>query len=252
MPRLLDGWLKEVTEISLNRIPVDVQRTRKIHSLSTRIGNSGDNTTPIIAEYKRGSPSGLEVSIDPVEYSTFMQNNGAVGLSVVTEEKFFKGDYELLREIGKWVSIPILMKDFVVSPMQVETAFNIGADAILLIATILTERELEDLYEYAKSFNLEVIVEISNEKELEIINSLQPDMIGVNSRNLRDLKIDLNKSSLLLSLIPKNMIKIAESGITSKSEILMLRKAGADAFLIGTSLLQNPEKIREFTANEMK
>ena len=141
---------------------------------------------------------------------------------------------------------PILFKDFIVTEKQIDTAYNLGADAVLLIVKILTERELFNLIEYCKTYKIETIVEISNKEELEIALSAGAKIIGVNARNLETFEININKVKEILSEIPKDVIKIAESGITSREEIEELRKAGADAFLIGTSLLREPKKIKEF------
>ncbi len=121
-----------------------------------------------------------------------------------------------------------------------------GADAILLIVRILTERELVSLYKYAKSFGLDVIVEVTNEEELNIALRNNVDIIGVNSRDLSSLEISIEKTMKLLSKIPQHKIKIAESGIKSREDIDKLKSAGADAFLIGTTLMLDPNKIKEF------
>ncbi|MFP3225552.1 MAG: indole-3-glycerol phosphate synthase TrpC [Sulfolobaceae archaeon] len=247
MPKFLKEWLAEVVKLSLTRPQVNKARDRPIHSLSKSIlsaKNKGKNA--IIAEFKRASPSGLNIDRNIVEYVKFMQDNGAVGISVLTEEKYFKGSYNDLEIVAKTVSIPILMKDFIVSEKQIVSAYSLGADAILLIVRILTERELVSLYKYAKSFGLDVIVEVTNEEELNIALRNNVDIIGVNSRDLSSLEISIEKTMKLLSKIPQHKIKIAESGIKSREDIDKLKSAGADAFLIGTTLMLDPNKIKEF------
>ncbi|TRM80769.1 indole-3-glycerol phosphate synthase TrpC [Sulfolobus sp. D5] len=246
MPRYLKGWLKEVVDLSLKRTPISMSRQRQIISLYDRIIEfNRSNITAIIAEYKTNSPSGLKVEMDPIHYDKFMEKY-AVGLSVLTEEKFFNGSYEVLRKIANSVSLPILMKDFVVKESQIDDAYNLGADSVLLIVRILTERELEGLLEYARTYNMEPLVEVTNESELEIALRLGARFIGVNSRDLETLAIDKEKQKKILSLIPSNIVKVAESGISNKNEIEELKKFGANAFLVGTSLMNNPEKIKEF------
>jgi len=137
------------------------------------------------------------------------------------------------------------MKDFVVTEKQINTAYSLGADVILLIVRVLTERELISLYKYAKSYKLDVIVEVTNEEEVEIALRNNFDIIGVNSRDLSSLDLSLEKTERLLKLIPSDRIKIAESGIRSRDDIHRLKNAGADAFLIGTTLMQDPNKIKE-------
>ncbi|MEM3856661.1 MAG: indole-3-glycerol-phosphate synthase TrpC, partial [Saccharolobus sp.] len=143
MPRFLKGWLKDVVEISMRRSPVNISRQRPLFSLYDRIKYfNKNNLKSIIAEYKPKSPSGLNVERDPIEYAKFMERF-AVGLSILTEEKYFGGSYDILRKVASSVSIPILMKDFIVKESQIDDAFSLGADTVLLIVKILTERELE-------------------------------------------------------------------------------------------------------------
>ncbi|ADX82620.1 indole-3-glycerol phosphate synthase TrpC [Saccharolobus islandicus] len=246
MPRYLKGWLKDVVQLSLRRPSFRTSRQRPIISLNKRILEFNvRNVTAIIAEYKRKSPSGLDVERDPIEYAKFMEKY-AVGLSVLTEEKYFNGSYEILRKIASSVSIPILMKDFIVKESQIDDAYNLGADTVLLIVKILTERELESLMEYARSYGMEPLVEINDEKDLEIALRIGAKFIGVNSRDLETLEINKENQRKLLSMIPSDVIKVAESGISERNEIEELRKLGVNAFLIGSSLMQNPEKIKEF------
>ncbi|BFH74284.1 indole-3-glycerol phosphate synthase TrpC [Sulfurisphaera javensis] len=244
MPRFLDGWLSDVVKNSLNRARVNKPRERPIYLLSKFI-KSSVNKNAIIAEYKKKSPSGLNENRNLVEYVKFMEESGAIGISVLTEEKYFGGSYNDLETVTKIVKLPVLMKDFIVTEKQIDTAFNLGADVILLIVKILTERELVNLYEYAKSLGLEAIVEITDENDLKIALRHNFNIIGVNARNLISLEVDIQKVKKLLELIPKNIIKIAESGIKSREEIIELKKAGADAFLIGTTLMKDPNKIKE-------
>lgn len=244
MPRFLSGWLSDVVKLSLNRPRVDKIRERPIYLLSRHIKACKDKNA-IIAEFKRRSPSGLNEDRDIIEYVKFMEKNGAIGISVLTEEKYFGGSYEDLEKVTKTVKIPVLMKDFIVSEKQIDTAFNLGADVILLIVKILTERELVNLYEYAKSYGLEAIVEITDEDDLRIALRHEFEIIGVNARNLSTLEVNLQSVKKLLEKIPEDRIKIAESGIKSREDILELKQAGANAFLIGTTLMRDPNKIKE-------
>jgi len=245
MPRFLEGWLADVVNLSLARERVRKIRERPIYSLSRFIRAVEDKRNAIIAEFKRRSPSGLNEDRDIIEYAKFMEENGAVGISVLTEEKYFGGSYADLEKVANTVKIPVLMKDFIVTEKQIDNAYNLGADAVLLIIKILTEKELVDLYNYAKSLGLEVIVEITDEKDLRIALRHDFKIIGVNSRNLSSLEVDLQRTKNLLKSIPKDVIKIAESGIKTREDIMQLKEAGADAFLIGTTLMKDPNKIKE-------
>ncbi|BBG23813.1 indole-3-glycerol phosphate synthase TrpC [Sulfuracidifex tepidarius] len=246
MPRYLQGWLKDVVENSMKRGYISTERRRPIYNIIERIMEfQRNNINSIIAEFKRNSPSGFSAEGDPVAYAKFMRNY-AVGISVLTEEKFFKGSYDLLRSIADVVDIPILMKDFVVSESQVDSGYNLGADFVLLIVRVLTERELEGLIEYVRSFKMEALVEVHDKDDLDIALRCGAKLIGFNSRNLVTLEIDHDKQRELIASAPKDVIKVAESGIQSRDQILELKKAGADAFLIGSFLMREPEKIKEF------
>lgn len=247
MPRFLSGWLDNVVKNAFNRTYVSKTRERPVYNLTQKIAEvRGLGRTPIIAEYKRRSPSGLDVSADPVGYSKMMERNGAAALSVITENTVFSGSFEYLDVIAKSVKIPVLMKDFVVTENQIDTAYNLGADLVLLIVRILTERELEGLIEYVRSYRMEALVEVHDESELEIAVRCGAKVIGVNSRDLMTLKIDKERIKRILPLIPKGITKVAESGIESVEDIRELKGAGADAFLIGTSLMKESDKIKDF------
>ncbi len=246
MPRYLQGWLKSVVEHSMRRGYVSAERTRPIHNIVERIIEfQSNNINPIIAEFKRASPSGFSAEGEPVSYAKFMRNY-AVGISVLTEEKFFKGSYDLLRSVANAVDIPVLMKDFIVSESQIDSGYNLGADFMLLIVRILTERELEGLIEYTRSFKMEALVEVHDKDDLDIALRCGAKLIGFNSRNLITLEVNHDLQKELIASSPKDVIKVAESGIQSRDQILELKKAGANAFLIGSFLMKEPEKIKEF------
>uniref|UniRef100_A0A7J3YTM1 Indole-3-glycerol phosphate synthase n=1 Tax=Ignisphaera aggregans TaxID=334771 RepID=A0A7J3YTM1_9CREN len=245
----LVDWINRVIEHNLRRPAIRMERLRPLYSLSKNIEMLNAAGKPaIIAEYKRKSPSGLSSNISLHDYINIVKWS-ATGVSILTEELFFGGSYKDLVSAASMLSLPILMKDFIVCEKQVETAYSIGADAILLISTILTEKELEKLYEYAKSLGLEVIIEVHEESDLEKALTLEPRIIGVNSRNLKTLEVSIDKASRMLEKVPRKCIKIAESGIKSLKDIQELMKRGANAFLIGTTLITNPLKIFELTGD---
>jgi len=246
LPVNLVNWIKHVVEHNMRRPAIRFERFRPLHSLSKNIEMlNAIGKLAIIAEYKRKSPSGLSSNISLHDYINIVKW-GAVGISILTEELFFGGSYRDLVYAASISNLPILMKDFIVCEKQIETAYNIGADVILLISTILTEKELEKLYEYAKSLGLESIVEVHDENDLEKALTLDPMIIGVNSRNLMTLEISIDKASRVLEKIPNKYIKITESGIKNLKDIREFMRRGANAFLIGTTLITNPLKIFEF------
>lgn len=246
MPKELSGWLEEAVENALRKPTLKLYRDRRVYSLINSIKlrkNLGFN--PIIAEYKRRSPSGLYADLDLGLYIGIVKNFVA-GLSIITEDKFFGGSYQILREASVFVDRPILMKDIIVSENQIETAYNIGADAVLLILSILTEKEFDKLYSLAKSYGLEILVEVHTLNEAKQAVEYGVEMIGVNSRDLKTLKIDLNEACNVLKELSQNVIRVAESGIWGRVDIERLKNCGADAFLIGTALMKNPKSIMEY------
>lgn len=247
MPRKLQGWLEKIVEYNARRPVIKKERSREIRSLRSRIESVySRGGVAVIAEFKPRSPSGFTATRDPIEYTRFVEKY-AVGLSVLTEELYFGGSYELLANIASETRLPVLMKDFIITPGQIETAYSLGADAVLLIASILTERELDVLYETAKNLGLEALVEVHSEDEAEQVSRMGYPLVGVNARNLNTLEVSLDRAYRILGILPDSLTKVAESGIKSRHDIEYLRKAGAKAFLIGSELMKNPEKIIEFT-----
>lgn len=213
---------------------------------------------PLITEVKFSSPSkgtimdSNSVSLETI--ATEMENAHSSGISILTQPFLFNGSIDHILRIRKKITIPILMKDIIVSEIQINTAKKIGADCILLIKTIfdkdMAEGSLEKLGEYAKKLGLQVIVETHFKEEFEDTIKLNEkgnrlfDIIGINNRNLDTLKIDLDTTKQILQSCSKgNNLVLSESGIYSKEDIVYLKKFGADAFLIGTSLMENIENL---------
>ena len=194
-----------------------------------------DNKYRIIAELKKASPSRgvIKKDFNYLEIAQAYQNGGADSISVLTEEKFFQGNIQYIPEVRRYTNIPILRKDFIFDKYQILEALVYGADYILLIASILSRKELKTLVDYARHLGLDVLVEVHNKIELIKAIFSGSDIIGINHRNLEDFSIDLNLSKSLIPLIPNNKIIVAESGIKDKDTIIDLSKRGIDAFLIG-------------------
>lgn len=194
----------------------------------------------IIAEIKRRSPSRgvINDAILVEELSVGYMQAGASALSILTDSQFFGGTNQDLTTARQFNFCPILRKDFIIDSYQVIEARSIGADAILLIAAVVERSELVELAEQAHSLGLEVLLEIHNEAELQRCSGVAADVIGVNSRNLRDFKVDLDTTFELAGKLPANVVKIAESGIHSAQTIVELRAAGFDGFLIGEAFMR--------------
>jgi indole-3-glycerol phosphate synthase len=206
------------------------------HSFSAVIESAGFG---IIAEMKKASPSAglLRPEYYPAEIARSYVGNGAAGISVLTEPLHFMGDGAHLREVRAAVDIPLLRKDFMCDVYQVAEAAAWGADIVLLIAAMLSDDELQVLYEAAREYGLEVLAEVHSEDELERVLPLKDAMLGVNSRNLKTMKTDLNTLFMLADKIPSERLAVAESGIRSSADIAALRDVGYRAFLIGEALM---------------
>jgi indole-3-glycerol phosphate synthase len=206
--------------------------------------------TAVIAEVKKGSPSKgvIRADFDPLAIASVYAENGASCLSVLTDEHFFLGNIAYLSEIRQVVDIPLLRKDFIFDPYQVYEARVAGADAILLIAAMLDLSRLREFASLAGELSLDVLLEVHDEEELETALETGCKMIGINNRNLRTFITDLATTERLAPLLPADCLIVAESGIYTREEIVRLRRAGAKAFLVGESLMREPDigaKLRE-------
>jgi indole-3-glycerol phosphate synthase len=210
-----------------------------------------------VAEIKRCSPSlgRIRDEIDPRKLATALKNGGAVGISVITEPHRFEGSLQLLREVRQTVDLPILMKDVVTSEIQVEAASKLGADTILLISALFErgycEPPLNDMIKLAQSSRLEVLLETHTKNEFSQALDTDAEIIGINNRDLRDLSIDLERAYKILSdFKPNEKIIIIESGIQEMKDLDRLLKVGADAFLIGSTIMKDKDvesKVKELT-----
>ena len=196
--------------------------------------------TALITEVKKGSPSKgiIRADFDPLEIAEIYQNHGATCLSVLTDEQFFYGHLRYLGLIREQVSLPLLRKDFVCDPYQIVEARVYGADAVLLIAAMLSVDELLEFSDVARNLGLDVLLEVHNEEELEAALQTDCELIGINNRDLKTFVTDLGTTARLAKLIPSERLIVAESGICNRADIVTLQQAGAGAFLIGESLMR--------------
>jgi indole-3-glycerol phosphate synthase len=194
----------------------------------------------VIAELKRASPSKglIRGSFHPAALALELVQGGAAALSVLTEEEHFQGSLDYLVEVSAAVHVPLLRKDFIVDEYQLLEARANCADAVLLIVAALNEIELRGLRKRAGSVGLDVLCEVHDERELEAALNAGCEIIGVNNRNLRTFEVNLNTSFDLAAQLPAEMLRVAESGITSADDIARLRGVGYQAFLIGESLMR--------------
>ena len=193
----------------------------------------------LIAEVKQASPSRgvLSRNFDPIELSRIYAEGGAAAISVLTEANYFMGSNEHLAAIKESVGLPLLRKDFIFDPYQMYESRAYGADALLLIAAVLSEKQLNDLVSLSHSLGLRCLVEAHNEGEVERAVLSEAEIIGINNRDLNTFAVDINTTRRLRPLVPKGKIVVSESGIKSRSDMQKLAEWGVDAVLIGEALV---------------
>jgi indole-3-glycerol phosphate synthase len=208
------------------------------------------NAVAVIAELKKASPSKglIRADFKPSELARDLEQAGAAALSVLTDEEFFQGSLDYLRQASSNSSLPCLRKDFIVDEFQIVEARANHADAVLLIVAALDQKELVALAGIARSYSLDVLCEAHDEQELQRALDAGCDLIGINSRNLRTFEVNLETAFRLAEKIPATCVRVAESGIRSGADIARLRSAGYDAFLVGEWLMK-AERPGEALAN---
>jgi len=198
-------------------------------------------TPAVIAEIKKASPSKglLAADFDPASIARSYQDGGAAALSVLTDEKHFLGSFSDLESARAAVRLPVLRKDFTIDAYHVQQAAAHGADAILLIAAILNERQMRDFRELAERYRMTALVEVHDEEELKPTVASGARLIGVNNRNLRTFDVSLDTALRLADKIPAGVVRVAESGIHSSADVARLRAAGYQSFLVGEHLMKS-------------
>lgn len=207
----------------------------------------------VIAEAKKASPSKgvIQPDFDPVRIAMNYREGGAHCLSVLTDVDFFQGSLAYIPLVRAAVDLPVLRKDFIIDPLQIEEAHAVGADAILLIAAILETVQLRDYRLLAESLGMDVLVEVHDERELDAALEAGSRLVGINNRNLNDFSVSLDTTFRLLPRIPQGIPVVSESGIATVADMRRLKEAGVKAALIGESLMragQQDQLLREFLA----
>ena len=208
-----------------------------VGALRSRI-DSGD--AAVIAEIKKASPSKgvLRADFRPAEIAASYERHGAAALSVLTDSPFFQGAPEYLAAARAATSLPALRKDFIVDAWQVFESRALGADAILLIAAILEDAEMNDFEAMAASLGMAVLVEVHDERELERALALRTPLLGINNRNLHTFEVTLETTLALLPRVPPGRVVVTESGILAAVDVRRMRAAGVDAFLVGEAFMR--------------
>ena len=207
----------------------------------------------IITEFKRQSPSKgiINDQVASLEVVSQYEKYGASAISILTDKDFFGGSFDDILSVRSHINIPILRKDFMVDAYQFYEAKSIGADVILLIASCLSPTQVSEFTELAHSLHLEVLLEIHSEEELIHINK-NVDLVGINNRNLKDFKVDLQHSVNLKNQLPIDILSVAESGIYNEEDFRFLKEKGFDGFLMGEYFMKNEDpgkKFEEFVSN---
>jgi|TARA_S200000501_G_scaffold212489_1_gene199641 indole-3-glycerol phosphate synthase len=202
--------------------------------------NISNSDEAIIAEIKKASPSAgvIAEEFDPVKKAIEYEAFGASALSILTEEDFFMGSVDYLKEVKKITALPILRKDFMIDEYQIYESKLIGADCILLIASILSDQQIEDFINVAQQLELDYLIEVHDENELRRVEHFKDALIGINNRNLKTFEVDLENSVRLRNVFKQKNVFIAESGIKSRKDINYLKLNNIKVFLIGESLMR--------------
>jgi len=231
------------SQTSLEQLKSSELFERKNYSLKESIKNKSG----IIAEFKRQSPSKgiINNNVQPLEIASAYESFGASGISILTDKDFFGGSFEDILKVRNHINIPILRKDFMIDEYQFYEAKSIGADVILLIAACLSPDQVQEFTELAHQLDMEVLLEIHTEEELKHFNS-EIDLVGINNRNLKDFKVDLQHSVQLKDQLPKDTLSVAESGIYALEDFKFLKEKGFDGFLMGEYFMRNPNPAKAF------
>ena len=242
LDQIIEGVQEDLAErkkqVGLNELMVKISEVKPAIDVLPSLQSS---KLSVIAEVKRSSPSkgALAKISDPAELALRYQAGGATAVSVLTEGRKFGGSLADLDAVRSAINIPILRKDFMVDDYQIFESRAHGADIVLLIVAALSDLQLSEFYAIAKSLGMQVLVETHTSGEVERALSLDPEIIGVNARDLTTLKIDLGAFDKLAKAIPAGKIKVAESGISSVAEVISYRNSGAEAILVGEALVKN-------------
>ncbi len=255
LDQIIEGVREDLAErkklVELNELNELVAKISEVNPVIDVLPSLQSSNLSVIAEVKRSSPSkgALAQISDPAALALSYQTGGATAVSVLTESRKFGGSLADLAAVRSAVNIPILRKDFTVDEYQIFEARAYGADIILLIVAALSDLQLSEFFAISKSLGMQVLVETHTLEEVERALTLDPEIIGVNARDLTTLKIDLGAFDKLALAIPEGVVKVAESGISSLSDVISYRKSGAEAILVGEALVKNgdpAQMIRDF------
>ena len=240
LEKILNVKRQEIQQIKDLEFGEMVGQSRSLKDALSKPGIS------VIAEIKMKSPSEGEIfpNADPAHIAKGYESAGAAAISVLTDQSFFGGSLDILKSVRDAVSIPVIRKDFIIDQKQISETIHYNGDAFLLIADALDQDSLHQLMNIGKKTGLEFLIEYHAEKHAEFIIALNPEIVGINCRNLKTMATDITYFEKMISSLPSNSVKVAESGIHTSDDLEYVSDLGYDAALIGTSLMKtgNPEK----------
>jgi len=247
--KIVEHKRRELSEkkkkFNLNVLREEAEKLKVPYNFKEAISGEGVN---VIAEVKKASPSKgvIREDFDPVEIAKSYERGGAKAISVLTDEKFFQGSPFYLRQVAEAVKLPVLRKDFIIDEFQIYGAKALRASSYLLIVAILSDSQLKDFIDLGRELGMEPLVETHTEEEVERALKAGAEIVGVNNRDLKTFTVSLSTTLRLLPLIKsEGKVAVSESGIKGKLDLVTLREAGVDAFLIGETLMrsENPESL---------
>lgn len=247
LDKIIDRKKQEIAD-SKSKISVEELKNSEFFGRKTvSLKETLQSKSGIIAEFKRKSPSKgvINNKVSALEVVSEYEKLGASAVSILTDKDFFGGSFEDILSVRKEIKIPILRKDFMIDEYQFYEAKSIGADVILLIAACLTPTQVLEFTQLSHELDLEVLLEIHAEEELKHLNK-EIDFVGINNRNLKDFKVDLQHSVTLKNQLPKDILSVAESGIYNEADFKFLKDKGFDGFLMGEYFMKNENPGKKF------
>ena len=236
LDKILETKREELEQFSLPESQEGMQAVSFFKALS-----EPNRALGLIAEVKKASPSKgvFKETLDPVDVGRHYESGGADAISVLTDRSYFQGSHENLIKVKRHVTLPVLRKDFIIDRRQIEESRRIGADAILLIAAALEPAKLHAFYLEAKEMGLDALVEVHDEEELEgVLRVFQPDIIGINNRNLKTFETSLSVTERILPKVPKGSLLISESGVLTPDDVQFLIDLKVSGALVGEALMR--------------
>ena len=221
------------------------KNSEPVRGFAKRLQRDSENRLAVIAEIKRRSPSrgALNHDLNPTDIALQYRNGGASCLSVLTDEEFFGGSVNDLKQARAAVDLPVLRKDFTISMKDICDARIMGSDCVLLIAAALSRNELHEFYEFATDLELDSLIEVHDETELATALEIGATIIGVNQRDLKTFEVDHQRAVRMAGMMPDGIVKVAESGVKTRTDAQVLRNAGYSAVLVGESLVTSGDIV---------